>query len=77
MLPHVTWLRTSPSLSDELRCHRVLHNSRPPLFARGALVPTCVLWPSNGLWAMRIKNNPGYAARVARYRGMHVCYQGT
>jgi hypothetical protein len=26
-----------------------------------------------GLWAMRIKNNPGYVASLERYRGMRVC----
>jgi hypothetical protein len=60
--------------SSVVACRTALDPASPHGGGSGADMRLMAL---RGLWAMRIKNNLGYASRLVRYRGMHVCYQGT
>jgi hypothetical protein len=73
MLPHILWLRTSPSLSGGLRCW-VAPDPAPP--HRGGSGAETRPKPLRGQWAMRIKNKPTYA-RLVCYQGMRACYPST
>jgi hypothetical protein len=67
-LPCVLRLRTSPSLSGGLRCRRMSLSSGPRLSALGGFSAGTHPMALHELWAMRIKNNPGYVARSMHAR---------